>query len=248
MKSKFRPIYILFFTLLTAFTFLNNSANPPNGRTGAPGDGLCSDCHSGNNPNGYAGSVQIMNFPSSIIPNTVYSLQAVIDITAGTPARAGFQAVVLDGSNNNAGDLTPTGPSTTTQSFNSREYVEHNPAMFFGGNSSVTYTFDWLAPNAPNGEIITLYTASVIANGSGTANDLVVTNFANGIVMSSGGNPPTATATSTPVSCFGGNNGTASAIGSGGTPGYSYLWSNGCLVYTSPSPRDQRGSRMPSSA
>ena len=25
-------------------------------------------------------------------------------------------------------------------------------------------------------------------------------------------------------------------------------WSNGCLLYTSPSPRDQRGSRMPSSA
>ena len=27
---------------------------------------------------------------------------------------------------------------------------------------------------------------------------------------------------------------------------WSYLWS--CLLYTSPSPRDQRGSRMPSSA
>ena len=25
-------------------------------------------------------------------------------------------------------------------------------------------------------------------------------------------------------------------------------WSMGCLLYTSPSPRDQRGSRMPSSA
>ena len=26
------------------------------------------------------------------------------------------------------------------------------------------------------------------------------------------------------------------------------LWSRACLLYTSPSPRDQRGSRMPSSA
>ncbi len=29
------------------------------------------------------------------------------------------------------------------------------------------------------------------------------------------------------VSCFGGNNGTVSAAGTGGTPGYSYTWSNG---------------------
>jgi gliding motility-associated-like protein len=33
--------------------------------------------------------------------------------------------------------------------------------------------------------------------------------------------------TKTAVACFGGNDGTASAIASGGTPGYSYLWSNG---------------------
>ena len=29
---------------------------------------------------------------------------------------------------------------------------------------------------------------------------------------------------------------------------YEGEWANGCLLYTSPSPRDQRGSRMPSSA
>ena len=34
--------------------------------------------------------------------------------------------------------------------------------------------------------------------------------------------------------------------GKSGQPLYSRLW--GCLLYTSPSPRDQRGSRMPSSA
>ena len=30
--------------------------------------------------------------------------------------------------------------------------------------------------------------------------------------------------------------------------GYRKKWTYGCLLYTSPSPRDQRGSRMPSSA
>ena len=30
--------------------------------------------------------------------------------------------------------------------------------------------------------------------------------------------------------------------------GYVHRWIRACLLYTSPSPRDQRGSRMPSSA
>ena len=33
-----------------------------------------------------------------------------------------------------------------------------------------------------------------------------------------------------------------------GVSGFIYYHENTCLLYTSPSPRDQRGSRMPSSA
>ena len=38
----------------------------------------------------------------------------------------------------------------------------------------------------------------------------------------------------------------ASGFGGGGSQGFNDIF--GCLLYTSPSPRDQRGSRMPSSA
>ena len=56
---------------------------------------------------------------------------------------------------------------------------------------------------------------------------------ANGCTINSGNifiNQPSAlnaTIQQTPVSCFGGNNGTANVIIGGGTPSYSYLWSNG---------------------
>ena len=40
------------------------------------------------------------------------------------------------------------------------------------------------------------------------------------------------TTTSTPVSCFGGSDGTATANASGGTPGYTYQWSNGSNTQT----------------
>jgi hypothetical protein len=39
--------------------------------------------------------------------------------------------------------------------------------------------------------------------------------------------PVSATLTSVNVSCAGGNNGSATAVGGGGTPGFTYLWSNG---------------------
>ena len=46
----------------------------------------------------------------------------------------------------------------------------------------------------------------------------------------------------------GGINGVAGVV-TDGTTGTSARWRGGaCLLYTSPSPRDQRGSRMPSSA
>ena len=59
---------------------------------------------------------------------------------------------------------------------------------------------------------------------------------------------PTCSITPTDTAC-GESNGSAQANATGGTAPYTYAWSNGaCLLYTSPSPRDQRGSRMPSSA
>ena len=75
----------------------------------------------------------------------------------------------------------------------------------------------------------------------------------------------------TNVSCFGGSDGAIDVTAIGGVGAYTYAWNDisaeafyafdgdtdditgnnhhaTCLLYTSPSPRDQRGSRMPSSA
>ena len=226
MKKRTNKIYSFFITLLFAVLFLSFSGNPPDGNTGAPGDNLCTGCHNNSNPNGFAGTVDVLNFPSTIIPNTTYNLTAEVVYTSGTPIRAGFQAVVLDASNNNSGNLSTNDPNVTTTFPGAREYVEHNPAQSFGAGTSVTYNFDWVAPNAPNGETITLYIASLLGNGAnGNSGDFTITNSISGIIDS--GSPPLVSTTSTNVSCFGENDGTATAQGSGGTPGYTYAWSNG---------------------
>ena len=227
MKRKINKIYTLFFTLLFAVLFISFSGNPPNGNTGAPGDSLCTGCHNNSNPNGFAGTIDVINFPTTITPNTTYNLTAEVVYTSGTPVRAGFQAVVLDGNNDNAGDFSTTDPNVAATTAGAREYVEHDPAQSFGTGNSVTYNFDWVAPNAPNGEVITIYLASLIGNGAnGNNGDLTITNSISGTI-DSGGSPPLVSASSTDVSCFGGNDGTATAQGSGGTPGYTYAWSNG---------------------
>jgi PKD repeat protein len=63
-------------------------------------------------------------------------------------------------------------------------------------------------------------TYSVSVNGAvcGTTADTIIVNAPQVIV-----NIPSQTG----VSCYGGHNGSASVLTTGGTPGYSYLWSNG---------------------
>ena len=55
------------------------------------------------------------------------------------------------------------------------------------------------------------------------------------------------TGVGTDPSCDGDNDGSVTVTASGGVTPYSYT-NNGCLLYTSPSPRDATLSRMPSSA
>ena len=227
-NSKISSIKVLFCAVLFSTLFISFSSNPPIGRSGAPGDGLCSDCHTGSNPLGFDGGITIQNFPSTIVGGQTYSLSATVSNPNGLASLAGFQAVVLDDSDMNIGDLMVSGsnPITDTNT-NGREYVEHNPAQPFSALNEVVWNFDWVAPNGPNGTPITIYAAGNIASGSnGNQNDFIVTTTASGTLMGSSMLEVTAMHISD-ATCFGQANGIATATASGGTPGYTYAWSNG---------------------
>lgn len=87
-------------------------------------------------------------------------------------------------------------------------------------SGSGTYTYSW-----SNGG--TASSISNVAAGSYTVTvvDGACSTSATVFVGNTGG--PTASATSTSVSCNGGSNGSASASATGGTPNYTYSWSNG---------------------
>ncbi len=204
--------------------FLANSSDPPNAKTGAPFDGICSDCHGGGS---FQGTVSVSGLPSDIMPNTTYHLTLTLTATSGSPTKGGFQIVAVNSSNVNIGDLINTGTETGTSNTGGREYLDHRGAKSFSGNS-VNWTFDWKSPNGPNGAVITLYFAGNFANGNNSTSGDAIENASISGTLMGGGTPLSASISAkTNVSCFGGSNGSMTVTAAGGTSPYTYLWSDG---------------------
>lgn len=227
MKRKLNSVYALFGVLLIAYFQLSNSNNPQNGFTGAPPSGnTCASsqggCHAGGSG---TGMVTISGLPATVSPNLVYPLTITVERTNSIPQKAGLQLVAQQSNNSNAGMLANAGPFSTVQFSGGKYYFEHTSPVSYSGDIA-TFTVDWTAPATSNGSI-TLYTAANLADGNGSSTgDAIVTSSATTMLVG-GATPVSVTISSTNVSCFGGNNGSATATptGGGGAP-YTYAWSN----------------------
>ncbi len=226
-----KPTSLIKFLLgIFMITFLlANSGNPPNGRTGAPGESTCGSCHSGAT---YQGNLSIAGVPATITSNTTYTVTLSNTATVGSPVTGGFQLVVLDENDNNIGDLVDISSDVGTSTAGGREYAEHLGDKNYSSNS-VAWTFEWTSPaSAPQNGDITFYYVTVMANNNGsTSGDKAITNTTT--VNLPGGAPLDVTVSKiSDVSCFGGNDGIALANVSGGSSPYTYLWSSGSTSST----------------
>ena len=88
-----------------------------------------------------------------------------------------------------------------------------------GGTSPYTYSWSPSGGTTNNASALApgIYTINVIDANGCIASATTTINGSVGVIAS---------VTSTPISCFGGTNGTASASATGGTGSYSYLWNN----------------------
>ncbi len=210
--------------LLGLLVWLANNANPPTGRTGAPFDsGHCNNCHNGGN---FDGTVEINGLPATIEANVTYQLNITMTPTSGNPVKGGFQLVVVNGNNANAGDLTAGNAQSGTENLSGREYLEHRGGKNFNGNP-ISWDFTWKSPAQAAGGIVKFYYVGNFTNGNNNDSGDYAVSF-NDTYNFVGPAPVTAGITSTTnVSCFGGNTGSATVEGGGGITPYTYLWSNG---------------------
>lgn len=218
------PIRFLAICCIAVTLILSFSGNHPAGNTGAPGDGVCTSCHGGGG-GGFDGTITLSGVPSTAQADVTYTLDITVDVTQGSPIRGGFQIVALQDANDaNAGDWSNNSSGSSLIFSGGREYFGHSPAQPFGGGGSLSWDADWTAPDI--NDDVTFYAVACLGNGSGSGGDKII--FATETITIDGGIDLDIVITDqSDVSCFDGDDGSATAEASGGMMPYDFEWDNG---------------------
>lgn len=151
-----------------------NQAGSPGGRTGAPGDGTCTQCHSGTVQSGSGFNLVTLldggNPVTEYEPNTTYEVTVSM---ATANAKNGFEIVALNPSNTMAGTFAITDATNTkTITSGGKTRVTHKLA----GTTATSWSFNWTSP-ATNVGTVTFYMATNQTNSSGSdAGDVIRTS------------------------------------------------------------------------
>ncbi|MCT4581798.1 MAG: T9SS type A sorting domain-containing protein [Flavobacteriales bacterium] len=134
------------------------------GKTGAPGEFNCTQCHGGFAiPNSSVTNITFSGANNKYIPGSTYTITVALP-TAPSP-KNGFEIVALRNSDDtNIGSFTITDATNTQLRIGGgRTYVTHTSS----GNGLTTWNFDWVAPTNPEGDI-TFYVAANQSDNNGT--------------------------------------------------------------------------------
>ncbi|MBD3221688.1 hypothetical protein GF314_10640 [bacterium] len=165
---------------LVAGTALAFSGGPPDGRTNAPGENTCTQCHGTFPLNSGSGEITLAGFPAEYTPGESYD----VTVTLSDPdaARWGFELTLLEDGGTSAGALVVTDAGTQSSGGGGREYLKHNAAGTYPGTTgSASWAFTWQAPDAGTGPV-TMYVAGNGANNDGGSGGdrIYATSFAVG--------------------------------------------------------------------
>ena len=173
MRNKYYFTLFMCFFAWMMFNGVTSSAGK-SGKSGAPGENTCIQCHSSNALNDPTGSITV-NVAG--VTNGQYTAgqtyQVSVTIAKTGQSLFGFSAVALDASGQNAGTLIAGADSHTEMSAASgtnRNYVTHNANGGLASNQK-TFTFSWTAPSS--GSVNFYFTGLAANNNGGTTGDFV---------------------------------------------------------------------------
>lgn len=158
----------------TINTYHLNANGSPGGKTGAPGDGSCTSCHSGTVQSGTGFQTVVLTnaagtMVSSYNPGETYTVSVGM---LTTNAKNGFEIVALTPSNTQAGTVTITNATTTkTVTFGGKTRITQKT----GGTSLNNWSFSWTAP-ATNVGNVTFYLGTNVSNSNNNDNGDVIRN------------------------------------------------------------------------
>lgn len=166
-------------------------------------------------------------------PNYTYLWNNGQTSSTATGLSNGTYTVTVTDANGCTGTTTvtitqPTALSASVTTTNSTCTASNGTASVSSSGGTGAYTYLW----TPSGQ--TTSTATGLSSGtySATVTDANGCTFSLSATVNSTGGGTASIQSSSNVSCNGGNNGSATATMTGGTPNYTYLWSNGQTTST----------------
>jgi methionine-rich copper-binding protein CopC len=155
--------------IIQAFHVKNGGGSGP-GKSGAPGEQNCTQCHSGTVQDGSTENILTVldgTTPvTSYIPGNSYTVSLVMN---SNPAKKGFQSTVLDGSDQMAGNFTVG--TNTAISGTTRKYANHKSTS--NTNATSAWSWNWTAPSTNVGDVIFYVASNKANNNNGDSGDMI---------------------------------------------------------------------------
>lgn len=162
---------VLLVLLATAALCAASSAGPPDAKTGAPGEGTCSDCHSG--ITGTPDSTSLSGVPgNTYTPGTLYNM--TLSLQWAIQRRWGFEITALNPGGGSAGQVIVSDPVNTQFSSIGSGYLKQTSAGTFNGTPlGVSWQFQWQAPAAGSGTVVFYWCGNACNGNNSTSGDAV---------------------------------------------------------------------------
>jgi uncharacterized protein (TIGR03437 family) len=169
MNVRERLIVAGFLVLGGTSSLLARSAGAPQGVTGAPGDGICTNCHRTNALNSGPGKLTV-TFSDGTSYTPGKQQKVTVKIEDPNAKRWGFEASprVASDTTKGAGDISPSDGNThLAGTSGTLQWITHtSEGTRPGTTGSQTFEFNWTPPATDSGNV-DFYVAGNAANNSG---------------------------------------------------------------------------------